>query len=72
MYIKGYVNEVFSEMSPRAIGYGLGEFGPVQTTVLLQRLFPDGPPPLDKFDKDFCSVTYKNGILIKRTDSKSK
>ena len=25
-----------------------------------------------EFDKDFCSVTYKNGILIKRTDSKSK
>ena len=28
VYIKGYVNEVFSEMSPQAIGYGLGEFGP--------------------------------------------
>lgn len=71
-YIKGYVNEVFSQMSPQATGYGLGEFGPVQTAVQLQRLIPDGPPPLDKLDKKFCSVTYKNDILIKRTDSKSK
>ncbi|HGF4699978.1 IS66 family insertion sequence element accessory protein TnpB [Escherichia coli] len=72
VYVKGYINEVFSKMSPQATGYALDKFGPVQTAVLLQRLFPDGPPPLDKFDKDFCSVTYKNGILIKRTDSKRK
>ncbi|HEA8792292.1 TPA: IS66 family insertion sequence element accessory protein TnpB, partial [Escherichia coli] len=72
VYVKGYINEVFSKMSPQATGYALDKFGPAQTAVLLQRLFPDGPPPLDKFDKDFCSVTYKNGILIKRTDSKRK
>ncbi len=38
----------------------------------LQTFFPDGPPPLDKFDEKFCSVTYKNGVLIKKTHRKSK
>ncbi|EJJ0959505.1 TPA: IS66 family insertion sequence hypothetical protein [Escherichia coli] len=72
VYIKGYMDEVLSEMSPEAIGFGLREYGPVKTAAQLQTFFPDGPPPLDKFDEKFCSVTYKNGVLIKKTYRKSK
>ncbi|EOB1570241.1 IS66 family insertion sequence element accessory protein TnpB [Escherichia coli] len=72
VYIKGYMDEVLSEMSPEAIGFGLSEYGPVKTAAQLQTFFPDGPPPLDKFDEKFCSVTYKNGVLIKKTHRKSK
>ncbi|WP_257013985.1 IS66 family insertion sequence element accessory protein TnpB [Salmonella enterica] len=72
VYVKGYMDEVLSKMSPEAIGFGLAEFGPVITTKKLLEVFPDGPPALDKYDEKFCSVTYKNGVLIKKTNRKNK
>ncbi|WP_249823466.1 IS66 family insertion sequence element accessory protein TnpB [Escherichia coli] len=72
VYVKGYMDVVLSKMSPESIGLGLAAFGPIVTTKNLLEAFPDGPPPLDKFDEKFCSVTYKNGVLIKKTDRKCK
>lgn len=71
IYIKGYMDEVYTKMAPGAIGVGLRELGVNKTIENLLEVFPDGPPAIDKFDEKFCSVTYKNGVLIKTTERKS-